>query len=201
MAERTRGRTRWVRFAGTLGFGLIGVVALLVGISQGAFAATFSVSGTSFKVSADRLTGTGFVQYGSIDGGSGQAHPVAVSGFKTATLDGFCQSVFLPALPIVGDVTLRISAPGTGGMSADNLVVGLTDLNGDLTLEAPEIGIDASKMNKGPAGAVGTPGAFGIQADSATLTNLQQIAWSTTAQTIRFKGMSLSVRGGKNECF
>ena len=109
MAERTRGRTRWVRFVGTLGLGLVGAVALLFGISQGAFAASFTVSGTSFKVSADRLTGTGFVQFGSIDVGSGQAHPVAVSGFKTAMLDGFCQSVFLPALPIVGDVTLRIT--------------------------------------------------------------------------------------------
>jgi hypothetical protein len=190
-----------VRFVGTLGFGFVGAVALLVGIAQGAFAATFTVSGTSFKVSADSLTGTGFVQYGSIDVSGSSAHPVAISGFKTASLNGFCQSVFLPGLPLVGDVTMRIAAPGTAGMSADNLLVGLTDLNGDLTLQAPEIGIDASKLTKGPAGAVGQPGAFGIQADSATVTNVQQIAWSTTAQTIRFKGMSLSVRAGKNECF
>jgi hypothetical protein len=196
------GRTRWARFVGVLGMGAVGAGVLLFGMSQGALAASFAVSGTSFKVGSSNLEGQGFVQFGGIDANvNGQPHVVAVSGFKTATLDKFCQSVFVPSMPIVGDVTMRITAADVGGMSADNLVVGLTDLNGDLVLENPEIGIDASKVNKGPANLKGLPGSFGLQADTAKIANLQQTAWSTTAQTIRFKGMSLTIRTGKQECF
>jgi hypothetical protein len=171
-------------------------------MSQGALAASFTVSGTSFKVGADNLTGKGFVQFGGVDAGAnGQVHVVAVSGFKTASLDKFCQSVYVPGMPIVGDVTLRITADGVGGMSADNLVVNLTDLSGDLVLGNPDIGVDASKVNKGPENLRGLPGSFGLQADSASISKLQQTAWSTTAQTIRFKGMNLTIRQGKQECF
>ncbi|MFD9703727.1 DUF6230 family protein [Lentzea sp. NPDC059081] len=195
------GRTRWARFVGVFGIGTVGVGALLFGMSQGALAASFAVSGTNFKVSSDSLTGQGFVQFGGVDAGAGQVHVVAVSGFKTATLDKFCQSVFVANMPIVGDITLRITADGAGGMSADNLVVNLTDLSGDLTLGNPEIGVDANKVNKGPENLRGLPGSFGLQADSANITGLKQTAWSTTAQTIRFKNMNLTIRQGKQECF
>ncbi|PRY34387.1 DUF6230 family protein [Umezawaea tangerina] len=195
------GRTRWARFVAVFGIGAIGAGALMFGMSQGALAASFAVSGSSFKVSADTLTGEGFVQFGGIDAGSGQAHPVAVNGFRKATLDTFCQSVFLPGLPIVGDVTMRITAADVAGMQADNLVVNLTDLTGDLTLGNPQIGVDAGSLDKGPAGLKGQAGGFGLQADNATITGLHQTAWSTTAQTIKFTGMGLTVRTGRQECF
>ncbi len=196
------GRTRWARFVGVLGMGAVGAGVLLFGMSQGALAASFAVSGTSFKVGAKNLTGTGFVQFGGVDASAnGQVRVVAVSGFKSATLDKFCQSVFVPHMPIVGDVTMRITAADVGGMSADNMVVGLTDLSGDLVLGSPDIGIDASKVTKGPPGLRGLPGSFGLQADTANITDLRQTAWSTTAQTIRFKGMNLSIRSGQDECF
>lgn len=195
------GRTRWARFVGVLGIGAAGAGALLFGMSQGALAASFAVSGTNFKVSADSLSGQGFVQFGGVDAGADKVHVVAVSGFKSATLNKFCQSVYVPGMPIVGDVTLRITADGVGGMSADNLVVNLTDLSGDLTLANPEIGIDANKVTKGPDNLRGLPGSFGLQADSASISGLQQTAWATTAQTIRFKGMNLTIRQGKQECF
>ena len=44
------GRTRWARFVGVLGMGAVGAGVLLFGMSQGALAASFAVSGTSFKV-------------------------------------------------------------------------------------------------------------------------------------------------------
>ncbi|TWP53747.1 cholesterol esterase [Lentzea tibetensis] len=195
------GRTRWSRFVGVLGAGAVGAGFLLFGMSQGALAASFAVSGSSFKVSADGLRGDGFVQFGSVDAGSGQAHAVAVNGFRKATLDSFCQSVFMGSLPLVGDVTMKITAAGNGSMTADNLVVGLTDLNGDLTVTNPQIGVDAGQVDKGPEGLKGTPGAFALQADSAVIGSARLVAWSTTAQTIRFKGLGLSVRQGKQECF
>jgi hypothetical protein len=195
------GRTRWARFVGVLGFGAVGAGVLLFGMSQGALAASFAVSGSSFKVSADGLTGQGYVQFGGVDAGSGQVHPVAVNGFKSASLDKFCQSVFVPGMPVVGDLTMRIEANGKGGMEATNLVVGLTDISGDLTLGNPQIGIDAGTLSKGPEGLKGLPGSFGLQADTVNIGSLRQVAWSTTAQSIKFKGMTLNLRQGKNECF
>jgi hypothetical protein len=175
MAEgESSGRTRWSRFVAV------------------------------FKVSASTLTGKGFVQFGGVDAGSGQAHAVAVNGFRTATLDKFCQSVFVPGVPLVGDVTMRITAADVGGMYAENLVVNLTDLTGDLTLDNPQNGVDAGAVTEkgpGPAGLKGQAGGFGLQADNATITGLKQTAWSTTAQTIKFTGMGLTVRQGRQECF
>jgi hypothetical protein len=201
VAAEQGGRTRWRRFVAMLAAGGVGAGVLMVGMSQGALAASFAVSGSSFKVSADSLKGQGLVQFGGMDQGAGAAHPVVVNGFKSATLDNFCQSVFMPRVPLVGDVTLRITAGGAGGMSADNLVVGLSELTGDLALTGPEIGVDAGQVNKGPAGVKGLPGSFGIQADSASISRLRQTAWSTTAQTIRFRGMGMNVQPGRAECF
>jgi hypothetical protein len=184
-----------------LGIGAVGAGVLLFGMSQGALAASFAVSGSSFKVSADGLTGQGYVQFGGVDAGSGQVHPVAVNGFRSASLDKFCQSVFVPNMPVVGDLTMRIEANGRGGMEATNMVVGLTDISGDLTLGNPQIGIDAGTLTKGPEGLKGLPGSFGLQADTVNIAALRQVAWSTTAQSIKFKGMTLNLRQGKNECF
>lgn len=196
-----RGRTRWLRFLAVFAAGGVGAGVLMVGMSQGALAASFAVSGTSFKSSADALRGQGLVQFGGVDPGAGAAHPVVVNGFRSATLDNFCQSVFMPNAPVVGDVTLRITAGGAGAMAADNLVVGLDQLAGDLTLTDPQIGIDAGALTKGPAGVRGVPGTFGIQADSVSIGSLKQTAWSTTAQTIRFRGMGMTVKLGRSECF
>ncbi|GDY32386.1 DUF6230 family protein [Gandjariella thermophila] len=201
MPTERGGRTRWLRFLAVLAAGGVGAGVLMVGMSQGALAASFAVSGTSFKSSADALHGQGLVQFGGVDQGAGAAHPVVVNGFRSATLDNFCQSVFMPAVPVVGDVTLRITAGGRGAMSADNLVVGLDQLTGDLTLDNPQIGVDAGQLGKGPAGVRGVPGTFGIQADSAFIGSLRQTAWSTTAQTLRFKGMGMTVKLGRSECF
>ncbi|SHE76302.1 DUF6230 family protein [Streptoalloteichus hindustanus] len=196
-----RGRTRWGRFAMALAAGGLGVGVLMFGMSSGALAASFTVAGTSFKASADGLEGTGFVQYGSVDRSADKAHPVAVNGMRTAKLDNFCQSMVVPGLPGVGEVTVKITAGGEGGMTAENLVINLEELNADLTLGNAQIGVDAGQLSKGPEGAVGTAGTLGLQADTIRLGALRQTAWSTTASTLRFKGMKLDVFSGRNECF
>ncbi len=197
----SRGRTRWGRFAGIFGTALAGAALLLSGLSQGAIAASFTVSGGMFKISADKLTGEGFVQYGDVDQGTGEAHMVAVGAFREVTLDNFCQSVFLPKVPIVGDVTLVLTSGGPGGMEATDIIIGIASLTGDLVLTDTQIGIDAARLSKGPEAAKGRAGAFGLQASGATIGQLRQTAWSTNAQTLRLKNLVLSLRDGKNECF
>ncbi len=199
--SESRGRTRWARFAGIFGMALAGAALLLTGLSQGALAASFAVSGSAFKISADKLVGEGFVLYGDVDQGADEAHAVAVGAFRKATMDNFCQSVFLPKLPLVGDVTLVLTSGGPGGMESTDIIIGIASLTGDLLLTGTHIGIDAARLSKGPEAAKGRPGSFGLQADGATIGQLRQTAWSTTAQTLRLKNLALSLRSGKNECF
>ena len=195
-----RGRTRWLRFAGTFAVGGVLAGGLLVGVSQGAFAASFAVSGTSFEVTSSHLEGNGFVQFGGIAASPDTVHPVAENAFKTADLDNFCQSVFMPNMPILGDLTLRITADGSKGMHAENMLVDVAQVDGDFTLTSPEIGVDASQVSGGPIGVAGRTGDFGMQASKITIDNLRQVAWGTSAQTIAFKGMSLRIVSGNNQC-
>jgi hypothetical protein len=199
--EPVGGRTRWLRFAGAFAVGGVLAGGLLVGVAQGAFAASFSVSGSSFEVSSSHLDGTGFVQFGGIAASPDAVHPVAENAFKSADLDNFCQSVFMPNMPILGDLTLRITADGGKGMHAENMLVDVAQVDGDFTLTNPVIGVDASQVSGGPAGMQGRPGDFGMQASHITIDNLKQVAWGTSAQTIAFKGMSLRIVSGNNQCF
>lgn len=195
------GRTRWKRFAAVMVLGGLGAGVLTVGLSQGALAASFTVSGTPYKAKIDKLDATGVVQYGDVDRSSKSAHPVLVNGFRKATADNFCQSILLPGIPGVGDMTIKLSAPGVGGFNADNLVLGVQDVTANLTLNNVEIGRDAGQLDKGPGNAKGAPGGFGIQADSAELTDVRQLAWSTTASTLRLNQVGIHVTAGANECY
>ncbi len=195
--DRVTGRTRWRVFSLVLGAGLLGTGLMFAGLQQGALAASFAVSGTSYKATADNLSAQGVVQYGSVDQSANQAHPVLVNGFRKAKLDNFCQSILVPGIPVIGDLSIRINAPG--GMAADNLVLGVQDVTGDLTLNNVEIGRDAGSFTKGPS--QGPAGAFGIQADSMNLAHVKQTAWSTTASTLRLNQVHISATPGRNECF
>lgn len=199
MGETTGGRTRWHLFGLVLLVGAFGVGMMFTGLSQGAIAASFAVAGTSYKASADRLDAQGVVQYGSVDRSADQAHPVLVNGFRKAKLDNFCQSIVVPGLPAVGDITIKIAAPG--GMIADNLVLGVEEVTGDLTLNNVEIGRDAGTVDKGPDGVTGGAGTFGIQADSTQITGLRQTAWSTTASTLKLNQVKIQAGAGRHECF
>jgi hypothetical protein len=184
------------------GAATVAAVTMLLLTANGALAANFVVSGQQFKVSADSLDGTGFVQYGWIDQQANKTPvPVAVSGIKHATLHNLCQSV-VTTLPIVGDISLKLSA-GTGStpVTADDLLIDLSTLDGDATFTNVAIGQDASTLNKGPTSAQGLQGGFGQQADAVHIDHLRQVAWATTAGTFRLPGLHMAVSGGKDECF
>ncbi|MEV4536809.1 DUF6230 family protein [Asanoa sp. NPDC049518] len=197
--ESARGRTRWRRFAVLTVPALAAAGFIVFGMAQGAIAASFAVSGQTFKVSADKLVGDGFVQYGSVaKDGDGAEHPVAVSGIRRATLTNLCQSVKVPGAPVV----LTINAGGNGKpATANNLLLDITDLRGDATFTNIEIGRDAGSLNK--AAARGEPGTFGQQSDRIVIDDLKQVAWSTTAGTFTLTGLHLKVNVGDDakECF
>ncbi|MFF4274927.1 DUF6230 family protein [Streptomyces sp. NPDC001536] len=211
MESQVRGGTRWKRFAVVMVPSVAATAAIGVALAQGALAASFSVSGQSFKVTADKLVGTGFSQYGALDSGytldgKKTAHPVAVSAFKSASITGMCQSVVTPNIPVLGSVSLILKAGGGGTpVEAQNLYIDVEELEANATFENIDIGVAAKDASKGPGmkggGEQANPFGFAQQADKATLTDVKQTAWATTAGTFKLSGLKMSLSSGVKECY
>ncbi|WP_406006692.1 DUF6230 family protein [Streptomyces sp. NBC_00637] len=210
MESQVRGGTRWKRFAVVMVPSVAATACIGVALAQGALAASFSVSGQSFKVSADKLEGTGFSQYGAIDSGytldgKKTAHAVAVSAFKSASITNMCQSVVTPNIPLLGSVSLQLKAGGNGTpVEAENLYIDVEDLSADAVFRGIDIGVAAKDATKGPglkSGDTANPYGFAQQADSATLTDVKQTAWATTAGTFKLSGLKMSLSTGVKECY
>ncbi|WKX72671.1 DUF6230 family protein [Streptomyces sp. XD-27] len=205
MESVARGGTRWKRFAVVMVPSVAATAAIGVALSQGVLAASFSVSGQQFKVTAKQLDGEGFVQYGAMEAQHGGKNiPVAVSAFKSAKIKGLCQSVVVP-VPLFGDVSLKLKAgDGDKPVEAKNLYIDLDQLDADAVFRDINIGVSANDTTKGPGIKKGdrvVPGSFAQEADSATLTDVKQTAWATSAGTFKLSGLSMSVAKGKHECF
>ncbi|WP_274562131.1 DUF6230 family protein [Streptomyces spiramyceticus] len=212
MESVVRGGTRWKRFAVVMVPSVAATAAIGVALAQGALAASFSVSGQSFKVSAERLEGKGFFQYGSLAQGTDlegnkTAHPVAVSAFKSAEITKMCQSVVTPNVPIFGNITLQLNAGGNGTpVKAENLYLDVEDLDANAEFKNINIGVAAGKASKGPGIQPGTeksvnPYGFSQEADEAVLTKVRQKAWATTAGTFKLSGLSMRLHKGIKECY
>ncbi|AXE80264.1 DUF6230 family protein [Streptomyces atratus] len=218
MSSQVRGGTRWKRFALVMVPSVVATAAVGVGLAQGALAASFSVSGQSFKVSADSLVGHNFVQYGSIATGkdlkgNDAAHAVAVSGFSDATITNMCQSVVTPNLPFgLGNVTLQLKA-GTNPkkpVKATNLYLDVAELDADAYFEKIDIGVAAGSL-KDPNNpeSIGiqpktqaNPNGFAQRAETAVLKDVEQTAWATTAGTFKLSNLSLRLYSGPGkECY
>ncbi|MBD0710700.1 MULTISPECIES: DUF6230 family protein [unclassified Streptomyces] len=227
MQSQVRGGTRWKRFAVVMVPSVAATAAIGVGLAQGALAASFAISGQEFKVTADSLEGTDFVQYGSVDSGSDLAGnpldvPVAVSGFSTAKITKMCQSVVTPKIPIINmDITLRLEA-GTDAVKtgkdedkvyAEGIYLDVSSLKADAEFKKIDIGVAAGQLDTFNGKKVdGKPGiqpntkanpfGFSQRAETATLTNVRQKAWATTAGTFKLPDLNLSLhRGTSAECF
>lgn len=217
MESVTRGGTRWKRFALVMVPSVAATAAIGIGLAQGALAASFSISGQEFKVKAQKLEGTDFVQYGSVAQGKtleGKdfGAPVAVSGFKTATITNMCQSVVTPNVPLIGNVTLELRAgqDPKNPVKATDLYLDVSDLEADAEFRKIDIGVAAGSLQEGKEpgfpgiqpGTKANPHGFGQRADEAVLTNVEQKAWATTAGTFKLSGLKLKLhRGTDKECF
>lgn len=204
MESLARGGTRWKRFAVVMVPSVAASAAVGVALSQGALAASFSVSGQQFKVTADRLDGQGFVQYGAVDSTKAGKKPVGVVGFDSAKIRSLCQSVVVP-VPAFGDMTMQLKA-GTSGPKVDakKLYIDADDINADATFNKVDIGVSADDTTKGPGPSPGdkyAQGSFAQQAESATFKDVKQRAWATTAGTFKLSGLKMAVKKGKNECY
>ncbi|MBM9503735.1 DUF6230 family protein [Actinacidiphila acididurans] len=209
MESHVRGGTRWKRFAVVMVPSVAATAAIGVALAQGALAASFSVSGQQFKVTAKTLHGYGFEQYGSVDAPSGKGPvPVVVSAFTDADITGMCQSVVVPA-PFIGDVTVKLTAGNDGKVvKAHNLYIDLDQLDADATFTDINIGVATGALSDGPGVEPSVkdnyPGNFAQEAKEAYLTDVKQTAWATSAGTFKLSGVSLRLHKGSGpgvECY
>lgn len=203
MESLARGGTRWKRFAVVMVPSVAATAAIGVALSQGALAASFSVSGQSFKLTADKIDATGFTQYGALDSTKAGAKPVTVVGMDKAEISNLCQSVVIP-VPVFGDVSMNLSAGRNSPVIAKKLFVDADELSANATFNNIDIGVSVDDTTKGPGPHKGDkylPGSFAQQAESATMTDVKQRAWATTAGTFKLSGLHMSVKKGKHECY
>jgi hypothetical protein len=181
------GKVRWRRF-GLLMIPAAAVSAILIGLTAtGSIAASISVSGTAFEVTATQFTGTGFEQFGGVvTQSNGVTHPVAVTALRTGSISNLCQSVQVGPLYLV----LRAGG-GSTPATVSNIVIDADQQSGDAQFNNITIGQDASTLTEDP-GETGAAGGFGEQADSFSITNLRQHTWMTTAGTFTLPGLSVS---------
>ncbi|MCA5895035.1 DUF6230 family protein [Isoptericola sp. NEAU-Y5] len=173
---------------------VIGV--LMGGVAQGAVPVSMAISGQQFKISADKLEGTGFSQYaGTQKDADGKKHDVAVANIKDAKLYNLCQSVTVPGAPI----GLLISA-GTDPkhpVEATDLQIGMSDLRGTATFDKIRIGVDASTVS---TEAKGHQGDFAMDSDAVNIDNLKQVSSSTSAAVFKLTDLHLKISDG-TACF
>lgn len=205
-----QGRVRWKRFAIMFIPAAAACAGLMIATANGALAASFSISGQQGETSADKLTGTGFEQFGDADTTNpanyttappGNLQPVVESEINSATITNLCQSV-VENVPIIGTITLRITGGDSGTpATASSLIIDSNQLSGSTAIfSGLQQGIDNSALsNKTPALA-GT-GNFSQQATSIEIDGLKEIAYSTEAGTFTLPGFSLSLSAGDNSCF
>jgi len=198
------GRTSLKRLGIVMVPTVIAAGALTVLMANGAVAVSFAISGQTAQMKVGQLTGTGFAQYGGVDGqANGTPTAVAVSAFKNATIsNGLCQSITTNLSKytggLLGDYTLTLTA--SGGTASD-MIIDLQSLKAsEADFNSINIGVDASKINGSATGAEGQAGLFGQEANSATLTNVVQVSNATSAGTFDLQGMSLGIASGDAGC-
>lgn len=192
------GGTRWRRFAAMMVPATVVAGGIVLGMTNGAIAASFAVSGQTFKVGASKLEGDGFKQYGGIAREKdGTMHPVAVSEIGNAKLYDLCQSVnaSIPGVPIV--LTINAGGGGTPATASD-LLIDMDSLEGDAEFSNIKIGRDATDLSPNAQAK-----SFGQSADKVVITDLKQVARSTSAGVFTLNGLKLKVNVGPSakECF
>ncbi|MBB5825491.1 DUF6230 family protein [Micromonospora carbonacea] len=189
------GGVRWRRFAASLAVAGAGAAGMVLLTAQGVLGAQFAISGMPFVVTADKLDGTGFEQFATLDqmiedspnqGDTGGQVVVLVSAIDRAELTNLCQSINL------GGMYMKLTA-GTGSkpVTARTMVVDSDEISGNASFQSIDIGQDASTLDKVP-GVRGNPGVFGQQADKVTITGLRQNNYATTAAVFTLPNLRMS---------
>lgn len=177
----------------------VGIVAaiLMTGVAQGIVPVALTGSGGQFQMSADSFEGADVSQYAGVAvDADGIEKPVTVANIESATIHGLCQSVVTETPFGAIGVVLKAGQDGRP-VTATDLQIGMTGSSGDASFDGFRIGVDAADVSTDATGGVGD---FGLDADTVSITDLRQTAWSTQASVLRLRGMSIEFTGGDG-CF
>ncbi|REE95222.1 DUF6230 family protein [Thermomonospora umbrina] len=200
MDDVPTGKVRWRRTALLL-VPSAAISTLVVALTaQGSVAASLAVAGDAFKVRADRLDGTGLVQFTTVDkDASGRSHHVLATGIGHARLHEMCVSV-LTDTPL-GAMTLVLRSGRGKPVEAEDLVLDLTRIDTDATFDGLVLGRDGASLSGGPRELLGRRGQYGQQARHLELTDFRLHTHTITAGAFKFKGLDIAVKPGRHECF
>jgi hypothetical protein len=170
------------------------VTAVTAALANGALAASVAASGDAFKVSGDRLSGSGFMAVPGLNtepGGS--ARPVLTVTAREAELDNLCVSVRIPT-PL-GAVTARVRAGTTEPVRATGLSVDADQLQGHISFH------DVTARALGTEAARDGLGGFLARTSRVTVREPRFHGWRGTAGTFHLRDLSLRLLPGDHECF
>ncbi|MGW0286166.1 DUF6230 family protein [Streptomyces sp. NPDC003236] len=192
-----RGRVRARRAAMMAVPATLVAAGLAILTAQGALGVQFAISGMPFVVTADKLEGTGFEQFGALDnmiedspnqGDTGGQELVVTSVVKDGTLTNLCQSVDLGGIQLV-----LTAGGGSKPVGVSNLAIDSDDIKGNATFDGIEIGRDASTFDK--ADVQGPRGVYGQQADKVVITDLYQHNYAATAAVFKLPNLHMRFDG------
>lgn len=188
--------------------GGFGVLASLFGlVSQNVLAVNFTTANTKYKVYTDKVSGehaAGYLNVQDLHGPTDDA--VAQIGFKTATLNGLC-AIAQQTLPVIGPVSLMIVSGETVNgtvdaaatrIQANELYLATDSLtgNGD-QIAKMTLGQSADTLGMDGIPFQGTPGAFGLQAQTMNVSNLDADTYGIDLQgQINLPDLQIKVQPG-----
>ncbi|RJS45515.1 DUF6230 family protein [Nocardioides cavernaquae] len=175
------------------GIGLAGLAGMFLGVSQNVLAVNFTTANTSYKVYTDKVSGLNAAGYLNVQDLYGATDDAVVQlGFKTATLNGLC-AIAKQTLPVIGDVSLVVSAgepvdgattnPAGQEINAQQLYLASDNLTGTGDQIAKlTLGQSADTLMMDTLPFAGTPGAFGLQAQTLNVSNLDADSYGIDLQ-------------------
>jgi hypothetical protein len=192
------GHTRWGRFVLAFLLPMVAVVVIAWSLLSGVLAATLAVGGIPIELKVPQLQGQGLGAFGNaaplIDGD----RQVATAGIGEATISGgLCAALEVP-VPILGGFTIMLNTPADQQITAKSMVLDVTQLKGNLDATNIVIGRDSSALTQG--GLKGPAGSNGIQSDSVVLTDVEGIAYSLSASSLKVQGMTIDLAGQGAGC-
>ncbi len=216
MQERAQDGTRrgTRKRAGVLAAaGLAGLAGMFVAVSQSVLAVSFTTANTAYKVYTDKVSGlnaAGYINVQDLYGTTDDA--VAQLGFKTATLNGLC-AIAKQNLPVIGDVSLVVTAgelvdgttTGANVINANELYLASDNLTGTGDQIAKlTLGKSAESLQMATIPFAGTPGAFGLEAQTLNVSNLDADSYGIDLQgQINLPNLKIRVLPGaktKTDC-
>lgn len=169
--------------------GLVPFAATGVAVAQGGLTANLALSGTFFKVNMTHLDGEGLSIFMDGEQMAQETLPVARLKFEHAFASNLCLSSTIADVPLIGESTFTLRANGDNSVEVRDLVVGATDIAGQLDLTDAAVGVDASQVNQ-----MAPPGTWGLYSDKVTLSADDIRATSVGAKSLKASGVGVTVK-------